>query len=71
MNFDLRLPLGLIFTLFGGMLTVFGALGSGGTSTRSLGINLNLDWGVVVLLFGAWMLFLSLRARSRRHNKEG
>ena len=30
---------------------------------RSLGININLGWGVVLLAFGAIMLLLALRGR--------
>jgi intracellular septation protein A len=63
MNFDLRLPLGLIFTLYGIIL-----IGTGLTSTpemirQTLGQNLNLSWGVVQLLFGLGMLFLSQRRK--------
>jgi len=28
---------------------------------RSLGVNINLEWGIVMLLFGALMLFLGRR----------
>ncbi|NBV97852.1 MAG: hypothetical protein EBT30_09990 [Verrucomicrobia bacterium] len=61
MNFDLRLPLGLIFSLYGIIL-----IGTGLTSTpemirQTLGQNINLGWGVVQLLFGLVMLFLCKR----------
>jgi MYXO-CTERM domain-containing protein len=62
MNFDLRLPLGLIFTTFGAILVIYG-LASG---PRSLGINVDRDWGAVVLVFGLCMLGLAFRARRRR-----
>ncbi len=58
MNFDLRLPLGLIFSLFGAMLMIDGALSDRSAYARSLGINVNLGWGGVVLLFGLAMLLL-------------
>lgn len=63
MNFDLRIPLGLIFSLYGIIL-----IGTGLTSTpemirQTLGQNLNLSWGVVQLLFGLGMLFLSQRRK--------
>ena len=63
MNFDLRLPLGLIFSLYGIIL-----IGTGLTSTpemisQTLGQNINLGWGVVQLLFGLTMLFLSRRKK--------
>jgi hypothetical protein len=65
MNFDLRLPLGLIFTLFGALLTVYGLVSDPSLYVRSLGLNVNLGWGLVVLAFGLWMLWLALRARNR------
>ena len=67
MNFDLRLPIGLIFSLFGAILTGYGLMTRGAAIyNASLGINVNLRWGLVVLLFGAWMLWMALRARKPR-----
>jgi len=66
MNFDLRLPIGLIFTLFGLLLTGYGLVSDPAIYARSLGLNINLGWGVVVLIFGLWMLWLALRARKGR-----
>jgi hypothetical protein len=65
MNFDLRLPIGIMFSLFGAMLVVFGAVSDKAIyETHSLGININLGWGAVLLVFGAFMLFLTWNARS-------
>jgi hypothetical protein len=55
MGLDIRWPIGLMFTLIGALLAVFG-LAKGAEST-SLGININLIWGVVLLVFGVCMLF--------------
>ena len=66
MNFDLRLPLGLLFSIFGLVLSIFGAISDKALYDRSLGINVNLDWGLVLLAFGLWMLTLALKARSKR-----
>jgi hypothetical protein len=63
MNFDLRLPLGLMFTLFGAMLTVYGFVTDAAVYKKSLGININLGWGLVMLAFGVVMLVFALRAR--------
>ena len=66
MNFDLRLPIGIMFSLFGAMLVIFGAVSDKAIyDTHSLGININLVWGGVLLVFGAFMLFLTWRARSK------
>lgn len=63
MNFDLRFPIGLLFTLFGLLLTGFGVVTKGDPELyrRSLDINVNLWWGLFLLLFGLVMLFLSRR----------
>jgi multisubunit Na+/H+ antiporter MnhG subunit len=61
MGLDIRLPIGLMFTLFGLLLVVYGALGDKSIYQRSLGININLGWGVVLLLFGVVMLVLGRR----------
>jgi hypothetical protein len=65
MNFDLRLPLGLMFTLFGAMLTVYGLVTDAAIYKKSLGININLGWGLVMLVFGLLMLFLAYRGRKK------
>lgn len=66
MTFDLRLPIGLLFTLLGLLLSLFGLLSSPELYQTSLGLNMNLWWGLVILAFGAAMLGFALRARSRR-----
>ena len=43
MGFDIRLPIGMMYT------------------RHSLGINVNLWWGIVMLMFGAGMLLLARR----------
>ena len=55
MGLDIRWPIGLMFTLIGALLTGYGALKS--AASMSLGININLMWGLVLLVFGACMLF--------------
>ena len=69
MNLDLRLPLGLMFTIFGALLTLYGLASDQAIYTRSLGVNVNLWWGLVLLLFGAGMLSFSIRASRRRHRE--
>lgn len=65
MNFDLRLPIGLLFSFYGLLLTIFGAMSDSALYERSLNINMNLRWGLVLLVFGMAMLFLAWRARGR------
>ncbi len=59
MNLDLRLPIGLMFTCFGVLLTVFGLASDRSIYAQSLGINVNLWWGLVLLAFGLLMLGLA------------
>ena len=63
MNLDLRLPIGLMFSLFGVLLTLFGLLSDRGIYDRSLGINVNLWWGLVLLGCGLVMLRFATRKR--------
>ncbi len=63
MNLDLRVPIGLMFSSFGALLTVFGLTSSRALYDRSLGINVNLWWGLVLLAFGLTMLWLARRGR--------
>ena len=63
MNFDLRLPLGLIFTLYGIILVGTGLLSSPEMVRQTLGQNVTLTWGFVQLLFGLTMLFLSRKRK--------
>jgi multisubunit Na+/H+ antiporter MnhG subunit len=66
MKFDLRLPIGLMFTTFGAILVVFGMVSNPEIYQRSLGININLRWGSVLLLFGLSMLFMAWRGKDKR-----
>jgi hypothetical protein len=65
MSFDLRLPLGLMFTVFGLILTGVGLFGGAELSEKSLGINMNLWWGLVMLAFGICMLLMAYRGMGK------
>lgn len=66
MDLDVRLPIGLMFSIFGVLLSGFGLLSDPRIyEVHSLGINVNLIWGLVLLLFGLAMLGLVLRSRRR------
>jgi hypothetical protein len=70
MKLDVRLPIGLMFSLFGAILVVYGLLSGSAMYARSLGINVNLWWGLVLLVFGVAMLAFALRA-GKRHDGAG
>jgi hypothetical protein len=62
MGLDIRWPIGLMFTLLGAMLALYGAItGSDEMYKNSLGININAIWGLVLLVFGVWMLTMAWR----------
>lgn len=61
MRLDIRLPLGLLFVVFGLLLAGFGLAGDKGLYQRSLQVNINLWWGLVMLAFGTAMLALGRR----------
>jgi hypothetical protein len=56
MSLDLRVPIGLFFGLVGLLLAAYGLVGDPGIYRASLGINVNLWWGLVLLLFAGGML---------------
>ena len=67
MNLDLRIPMGLMFTLVGIILTAFGIATRGNMElySRSLGINVNMWWGIVLVIFGQIMFQLGRTSQAR------
>jgi multisubunit Na+/H+ antiporter MnhG subunit len=62
MGLDIRIPIGSLFVILGALLAGYGLLGNPAIYRRSLGIDINLWWGVVLLIFGLAMLALAWRA---------
>ena len=65
MGLDIRIPLGLIFMITGGMISIYGFVTrhSAVVYARSMEVNLNLGWGVVMLAFGLIMFFAGRRKK--------
>jgi hypothetical protein len=60
MGLDIRYPIGLMFGIIGLVMVVYGLLTGGDPMyQRSLGINVNVWWGAVLLVFGGLMLFFA------------
>ena len=60
MLLDIRLPIGLLFTLFGVILSLYGLFsGKEIYDAHSLGININLWWGLLMLIFGLVFLIFA------------
>jgi len=66
---DVRIPIGLLFLILGALLVVYGALAD--EDPRSLGININLWWGLTMLVFGGLMALWGCRRGGRTPEREG
>jgi hypothetical protein len=64
MGLDVRVPVGMMFTAMGLLLVSYGVFGDQSIYGRSLGININLVWGLVTLAFGGTMLALAKLSRN-------
>ncbi len=69
MGWDIRLPIGGLFTVLGVLLAGYGLFGNKDIYERSLGININLAWGMPMLVFGVFMVMLARRASRSTHLK--
>jgi len=58
MDLDIRTPIGLMFLILGVLLAGYGLVSDAALYQRSLGINVNLWWGIVMTVFGAIMFAL-------------
>lgn len=66
MQLDLRLPIGAMFVTLGVLIGGYGIATQGNElyTIHSLGINIDIWWGLAMLLFGAVMLALAARAKA-------
>lgn len=65
MGFDLRWPIAGLFIIYGLVLIGYGAVADRSIYERSLGININIWWGLGMLVFALVMGALALRATRR------
>ena len=65
MGVDIKLPIGLMFSILGVLITLFGLFTRSNTEMYrpSFGININLWIGIFMLIFGLVMLYLALRKK--------
>ena len=61
MGLDIRLPMGILFAILGLLLLGTGLLADPSANAPALGHNVNLWWGVALLLFGGVCLLLVRR----------
>jgi multisubunit Na+/H+ antiporter MnhG subunit len=65
MGLDIRIPIGSLFVVLGALLAGYGLVSNPIIYQRSLGLDVNLWWGVVLLVFGLAMLALAWRSAVR------
>jgi hypothetical protein len=67
MFYDPRISMGMLFTLIGTILTAFGLAtrSNAGVYVKSLGIDANLWWGLVLLVFGIAALVFGRRQQMK------
>lgn len=70
---DVRVPIGGLFTALGLLLGGYGLATAGDPShyARSMSVNINLWWGLVMLVFGVTLLAAVSLSRRRRHPVDG
>lgn len=64
---DIRIPIGLMFTIIGVIMLLLGLFTGSDTEMyrKSLGINVNLLMGIIILIFGLIMLFFAFRKKKK------
>jgi len=72
MFYDLRISMGMLFTLIGTVLTAFGVAtrSNADVYAKSMGIDANLWWGLVLLVFGIAALLLGRRGQIKLEKKK-
>ncbi len=62
---DIRIPIGLMFSIVGVLIAVFGFFTMSDTEMyhKSLGVNVNIIMGILMLAFGLIMLFFAFRKK--------
>jgi hypothetical protein len=65
MGLDIRVPIGVMFSIIGVLLTLHGLV----AGHTSVGVNINLWWGLVLLVFAIPMLVFGLRPSNETRAK--
>ena len=64
MGLDIRIPLGLIFLITGGIISLYGFFTrNSAIYDKSMDINLNLTWGALMFVFGLIMFLVGRRQK--------
>jgi hypothetical protein len=65
MSLDLRKPVAILFFLLGSLLAVFGWLSPGTHAEVAPGFNVNLVWGLAMMLFAVLLSIFSAGNRQK------
>ncbi len=68
MGLDIKIPIGLMFSILGIILTILGLVTNGDAVMyeKSLGFNINLLSGILMMVFGAFMLLTSTLIKKKK-----
>ena len=71
MGLDIKIPIGLMFAIMGLILTILGLVTRGDTAMyeQAMGYNINLFSGLIMLVFGCFMLFTSRLFKKKKEEK--
>jgi hypothetical protein len=64
---DLKLPIGWLLSAYGVILTVYGLVTKKEMYAISLGLNLNLAWGILMMLVGGGFLLAAFLKKVRKN----
>ena len=62
---DLKLPIGWLLSAYGVLLTAYGLLTKKEMYAISLGLNLNLAWGILMIVIGGGFLLTAFLKRKK------
>ncbi|NMC37855.1 MAG: hypothetical protein GYA41_05990 [Bacteroidales bacterium] len=62
---DIRIPIGLMFSILGVLITAYGffTFSNSEMYIKSLGINVNIIMGIIMLIFGLVMLLFARKSK--------
>ncbi|HEX2921962.1 MAG TPA: hypothetical protein VHO50_12440 [Bacteroidales bacterium] len=62
---DIRIPIGLMFAIIGAIISVFGFITGNNAEMyqKSLGMNVNIIMGLLMLVFGLLMLYFARKKK--------
>jgi len=68
---DIKIPIGLMFSVLGVLLTIFGLTTLSDTAiyAKSFNVNINLWSGIFMIVFGGIMLLISDLVRKPKESK--